>query len=142
MKTLKTWKTVFMAMGAISMILLVINCLIPAKNTAMEMKLSAVTPICFVAALIFFAAAVITDVVKAAVNGETGMKALNIGGWLLLAASASHCLTGVISGEFSYPSMRTFWLIVMSAVCLFLSLAMFTALAIIKRRDHNMPDAP
>lgn len=65
------------------------------------------------------------------------MKAWRIVGWLLLASSVSHCLTGIFSGEFQYPSMRAFWLIVMSAGCLFLSLAIFAVLAIVKRTGEK-----
>ena len=65
------------------------------------------------------------------------MKALKISGWLLLAASASHCLTGVISGEFQYPSVRAFWLTVMSAACLLLSLVIFIVLAVVKRTGRR-----
>ena len=65
------------------------------------------------------------------------MKVLKIGGWFFLVCSVSHCLTGVVSGEFHYPSMRAFWLIVMSAGCLFLSLAIFAVLAIVKRTGEK-----
>ena len=61
------------------------------------------------------------------------MKALKIGGWLLLMASVSHCLTGIFSGEFCYPSMKAFWLTVMSAVCLLLSITIFIVLAAVKQ---------
>ena len=61
------------------------------------------------------------------------MKAMKIGAWLLLAASVSHCLTGVFSGEFQYPSMRAFWLAVMSAACLIFSITLFVVLAVVRR---------
>lgn len=62
------------------------------------------------------------------------MKVLNIGGWFFLVCSVSHCLTGVVSGEFRYPSMRAFWLTVVSAVCLLLSILMFIVLAVKKTK--------
>ena len=61
------------------------------------------------------------------------MKALKTGGWLLLAVSVIHCLAGVFSGEFNYPSMKALWLTAITAVCLFLSVTCFAALALVKR---------
>ena len=61
------------------------------------------------------------------------MKVLRICGWLLLASSLSHCLTGVFSGEFQYPSMRAVWLTVMSAGCLLISITIFIVLAAVRR---------
>ena len=61
------------------------------------------------------------------------MKALKIGGWLLLMASVSHCLTGIFSGEFCYPSMKAFWLTVVPVVCLLLSVTIFAVLAVVNR---------
>ena len=71
---------------------------------------------------------------KNRIRERDGMKALKIGGWLLLACSVSHCLTGIVSGEFRYPSMRAFWLTVVSAVCLLLSILMFIVLAVKKKK--------
>ena len=61
------------------------------------------------------------------------MKMLKICGWLLLAVSATHCLAGIVSGEFQYPSMRAIWLAVLSAGGLVVSAACFLALALAKR---------
>lgn len=61
------------------------------------------------------------------------MKVLKIGAWLLLAVSLSHFLTGIISGEYNYPSMKAFWLTVVPVVCLLLSIAIFIVLATVKR---------
>lgn len=60
------------------------------------------------------------------------MKALKACGWFLLVASVCHYLTGIVSGEFHYPSMKAFWLTVMSAACLFFSLAIFIVIAVVK----------
>ena len=62
------------------------------------------------------------------------MKVMKGCAWLLLAVSLSHFLAGIISGEFHYPSMRAFWLTVVSAVCLLLSILMFIVLAVKKTR--------
>ena len=61
------------------------------------------------------------------------MKGLKIGGWLLLAVSVIHCLVGVFSGEFNYPSMKALWLTAITAVCLFLSVTCFVVFAVVKR---------
>ena len=61
------------------------------------------------------------------------MKALKICGWLFLAVSAIHCLAGIFSGEFRYPSMRTLWLTAISAVSLILSIVSFITPAAAKR---------
>ena len=61
------------------------------------------------------------------------MKVLKIGAWLLLAVSLSHCLTGIISGEYNYPSMKAFWLTVVPVVCLLLSVTIFAILAVVNR---------
>ena len=53
------------------------------------------------------------------------MKALKICGWLFLAVSAIHCLAGIFSGEFRYPSMRAVWLTAISAVSQILSVVSF-----------------
>ena len=62
-----------------------------------------------------------------------GMKALKICGWLFLAVSAIHCLAGIFSGEFRYPSMRTLWLTAISAVSLILSIVSFIIPAAARR---------
>ena len=61
------------------------------------------------------------------------MKALKVCGWIFLVISVSHCLAGIVSGEFQYPSMKAFWLTVISAGGLVLSLGCFLALALAKR---------
>ena len=68
MKILRIWKTVFIVMGTISIILLIINRLTPAENTSIEMIAS--RPHYLLAALVFFVAAVIMDIIKAVVNEE------------------------------------------------------------------------
>lgn len=66
MKTLKTWKIIFLTLGVLSTVILLINWLTPAESTSMEM-ISA-RPVCFTVALVFFVAAIIMDIVKAAIN--------------------------------------------------------------------------
>lgn len=66
MKTLKTWKMVFLAIGVLFAILLIVNWFTPAESTSMEMI--AVRPFYFAGALVFFVAAAIMDIVKVAIN--------------------------------------------------------------------------
>ena len=75
------------------------------------------------------------------------MKGLKISGWLLFVCSISHYLTGILSGEFFLniggllyygTSMKSFWLSIMSALCLLLSIiVMFIVLFIQKRSSKK-----
>lgn len=72
------------------------------------------------------------------------MKKLKIFSWLMLAASVGFYATGIISGEFFKntwgifyygTSMKSFWLTVMTLVCLLLAaVAMLIAFAIKRRK--------
>ena len=73
------------------------------------------------------------------------MKALNVSGWILFAASVILYLRGIFSGEFFInawgplyygTSMRAFWLTVLSAVCLLLSAILMLVVLAIKKRKH------
>ena len=75
------------------------------------------------------------------------MKTLKILGWILFAGSVSHYFAGILSGEFFLniggllyygTSMKSFWLSVMSALCLLLSIiVMFIVLFVQKRSSKK-----
>ncbi len=66
MKTLKLWKTVFLILAAIGIILLIVNVLTTTESTSVETIM--LRPIYLVAALVFFVAAVIMDIIKVVLN--------------------------------------------------------------------------
>lgn len=68
MKTLKTWKIVFIVMGVAGIVLLIVNKMTPPESTSVEMIMR--RPVYIVVSLVFFVAAVIMDIIKAALNEE------------------------------------------------------------------------
>ena len=66
------------------------------------------------------------------------MRAWNVCGWLLLMVSACHVLAGIVSGELQYPSMRAFWLAVVSGACLLLSVVCFLICAAGKQKRRRV----
>lgn len=67
MKTLKTWKIVFIVMGIIGIVLLILNMTSTGSVSSTDVMLRIAY---IVVALVFWVAAVIMDIIKAALNEE------------------------------------------------------------------------